>query len=179
MQTSLTMRRLLIAAGLMAACLGASSSSCSFGGNGDGSGIGPSFVTTLAIRNSAGTPTATFDPGEPIELLLSVRNRLSTPAIVQFPTSRQSDFVVVSRASGNVIWKWSDGKSFTLAQTELEFAANETKTFSVTWNQTDSSGQQVPSGEYEARGVLVFQGFDSNPLQSHEMGSPLERFTIR
>lgn len=179
MRTSLTMRRLLIAAGLMAACLGASSSSCSFGNGDGGSGIGPSFATTLAIRDSSGTPTATFDRGEPIELLLSVRNRLGTPATVQFPSSRQSDFVVVSRTSGNVIWKWSDGKSFTLALTELEFAANETKTFSVTWDQTDSGGQPVPSGDYEARGVLVFQGFDSNPLQSHEMGSTLERFTIR
>jgi hypothetical protein len=179
MRTSLTLRRLLIAAGLMAACLGASSTSCSFGSGDGGSVIGPSFATTLAIRDSSGTPTAIFDRGEPIELVLSVRNRLGTPATVEFPTSRQSDFVVLSRASGDLVWKWSDGKSFTLAPTEIEFAANETKTFSVIWDQTDSSGQLVPSGDYEARGVLVFEGFDSNPLQSHEMGSTLERFTIR
>jgi hypothetical protein len=179
MRTSLLMRRLLLAAGLIAACLGASSSSCSFGGGDGGSGIGPSFATTLAIRNNAGTPTATFDRGEPIELLLSVRNRLDTPATVEFPTGRQSDFVVVSRTSGNVTWKWSDGKSFTLALTEIEFAANETKTFSVIWDQTDSSGQPVPSGDYEARGVLIFEGFDTDPLRPHEMGSTLERFTIR
>jgi hypothetical protein len=177
MRTSLTMRRLLIAAGIMVACLGASFVSCSSGGGDDGSGIGPSFVTTLAIRDSSGTPTTTFDAGEPIELRLSVRNRLVTPAIVQFPSGRQSDFVVVS--AGNVIWKWSDGKAFTLAPTELEFAANETKTFTVTWDQTDSDGQQVPAGDYEARGVLVFEGFDTNPLLPHEMGSTLERFTIQ
>lgn len=172
MRTSLTMRRLLIAAGLMAACLGASSSSCSFGDADGGSGIGPSFVTTLAIDDS-------FDLGEPVPMVLSVRNRLSTPATVQFPTERQSDFVVVSRSSGDVIWKGSDGKSFAPVVTEIEFAANETKTFSVTWDQTDASGQPVPAGDYEARGVLVYETFDSNPLGSHEMGSPLERFTIR
>jgi hypothetical protein len=167
------MRRLLLAAGLMAACLGASSSSCSFGGSGDGaSGIGPTFVTTLAVDES-------FDLGEPVVMVLSVRNRLGTPATVEFSTTRQSDFVVVSRSSGNVIWKWSDGKTFDQVVTELELAANETKTFSVTWDQTDSSGQPVPAGEYEARGVLIFEGFDLNPLQSHEMGSPLERFTIQ
>jgi hypothetical protein len=173
MITSLTMRRLLIVAGLMAACLGASSSSCSFGDGGDGgSGIGPSFATTLAIDD-------TFDLGEPVEMVLSVRNRLDTPATVQFASGRQSDFIVVSRASADVIWKWSDGKSFTQALTELEFAAGETKVFTVTWDQTDSGGQQVPAGDYEARGVLIFDGFDSDPLRSHEMGSTLERFTIR
>jgi hypothetical protein len=112
-------------------------------------------------------------------MVLSVRNRLDTPATVQFASGRQSDFVVVSRASGDVIWKWSDGKSFTQALTELEFAANETKVFTVTWDQTDSDGQPVPAGDYEARGVLIFDGFDSDPLRSHEMGSTLERFTIR
>jgi hypothetical protein len=35
----------------------------------------------------------------------------------------------------------------------------------------------TPSGS--PRGVLVYEGFDTDPLRSHEMGSTLERFTIQ
>lgn len=173
----LTLRRLLVISGLVTACLGASTSSCEFG---DGSGgIGPSFVTELSLRDASGLPSDTFARGEPIELRLTVRNRLSTAATVQFSDARTSDFVVIRQGSRVLVWKWSDGRAFPLVLTELEFAAGETKTFSVTWDQSDSSGQPVAAGVYEARGVLVYEGFDADPLRSHEMGSTLERFTIQ
>lgn len=171
------MRRLLTILGLVTACLGASTSSCEFG---DGSGgIGPSFVTELSLRDANGLPSDSFARGEPIELRLTVRNRLNTAATVQFNDTRTSDFVVIRQGSQALVWKWSDGKAFAQVITEVEFAAGETKTFSVTWDQFGSNGQAVDAGTYEARGVLVYQGFDADPLRSHEMGSTLERFTIR
>ena len=61
----------------------------------------------------------------------------------------------------------------------LEFAPGETRTFTTTWDQTDSDGgDQVRTGTYEARGVVIFDGFDGNPLRASQLGSPLERFTI-
>jgi hypothetical protein len=36
----------------------------------------------------------------------------------------------------------------------------------------------VGVGSYEARGVLIFDGFDDHPLRASQLGSPLERFTI-
>jgi hypothetical protein len=36
----------------------------------------------------------------------------------------------------------------------------------------------VRVGSYEARGVLVFDGFDNNPLRASQLGSQLEQFTI-
>ena len=46
----------------------------------------------------------------------------------------------------------------------LSFAPGETQTFSVTWNQILANGNELRAGNYEARGVLVYSGFDSNPL---------------
>ena len=61
----------------------------------------------------------------------------------------------------------------------MEFGPNEVKTFTTTWDQTDSDGgDQVSTGSYEARGVLVFDGFDTSPLRASQRGSQLERFTI-
>ncbi|MGH8284888.1 MAG: BsuPI-related putative proteinase inhibitor, partial [Steroidobacteraceae bacterium] len=171
--------RLLTVLGVMGICLGASSSSCDFGGSSNGDRGSPSFVADLTLRTSAGSISDTFDQGDEIELTLTVRNRLNSAATVQFPSARTSDFVVVRENSADVVWKWSADRAFAQVVTELDFEAGETKTVRVIWNQLDDSGMQVPAGPYEARGVLVYEGFDSNPLRSDQFGSTLERFTIR
>ncbi|MGH8286368.1 MAG: hypothetical protein ACRETT_11450, partial [Steroidobacteraceae bacterium] len=77
--------RLLTVLGVMGVCLGASSSSCDFGGSSNGDLGSPSFVTDLTLRTSAGSISDTFDQGDEIELTLTVRNRLNSAATVQFP----------------------------------------------------------------------------------------------
>jgi len=170
--------RLLIVLAGMAACLGASSTSCQFGDS-DFNLESPSFVSDLTLRRADGTTGDTFDRGEPIDLVLTVRNRLSTPATVEFPTARTFDFIVVRANTTDLVWKWSTGRSFAQVLTEIDFAAGETRTFTVTWDQRDASGTPVPAGAYEARGVLVYDDFDANPLRSHQLASTLERLTIR
>ena len=112
--------------------------------------------------------------------MLTVRNRLSTRATVEFTTARISDFVVVRENSSSVVWKWSTGQPpFTPSATTLEFNAGETKTFERAWNQVGDNGVPVPAGTYEARGVLFYDGFDADPLKTNQLGSTLVRFTIR
>jgi hypothetical protein len=166
---------------MLAACLAADSSSCVFGGGaGDIDGLGgPSFVTNLTLRNAAGQTADTFAAGEQIEMVLTVRNRLDSAATVEFPSARTADFLVVRENSSVLVWLWSQGRAFAQVVTEVEFAAGETKTISVSWNQTDNAGNPVAPGTYEARGVLVYEGFDANPLASDPLGSTLQRFTIR
>jgi hypothetical protein len=107
-----------------------------------------------------------------------VRNRLNTPAIVQFPSTRMSDFLVVRENTSSIVWMWSNDRAFEQVLTELDFAAGETKTFTVSWDQTDNEGLPVAAGTYEARGVLVYEDFDAHPLATDPLGSTLERFTI-
>lgn len=94
--------------------------------------------------------------------MLTVRNRRDTPVTVQFSSARTSDFLIVRENSSSVVWKWSTGRDFAPVETEIDFRAGETRTFSVSWDQIDANGAQVPAGTYEARGVLVYEDFDAN-----------------
>jgi hypothetical protein len=174
--------RLATIAGMLVICLGATgSNSCTFFGKSSGSGGSNgslSFVTQLRLQNPGGEITNSFQRGERVEMVLTVRNRLDRTVQVDFTTGRTSDFVVVRENTSEVIWKWSDGQTFPQTATTLSFTAGETKTFNVSWTQVNTSGTQVRVGSYEARGVLFFTGFDSDPLQSNQMGSSPERFTI-
>jgi hypothetical protein len=176
-------RRPLTLLAILVICAGATSSrSCSIGSsdnNGDG-GDDPTFVTTLQLQNTTGEITDTFQRQELIQMILSVRNRRDTTQTMDFTDSRTSDFVVVRENTSDVVWQLSkESAAPSPNPTTLTFAPNEIKTFTTTWDQTESgSGNQARVGAYEARGVLVFDGFDSNPLRASQRGSQLERFTI-
>jgi hypothetical protein len=174
--------RLATVAGLLVICLGTTSTrSCTFfGSNGNsGSNGSLSFVTELRLQRPGGDITDSFERGESIEMVLTVRNRLNRSVDVDFTDSRTSDFVVVRENSEDVVWQASDAATVTTTPAPtLTFQAGETKTFNITWSQLSSSGSQVRADSYEARGVLVFSGFDSDPLRSNQMGSSPQRFTI-
>ncbi|MGH8185643.1 MAG: BsuPI-related putative proteinase inhibitor, partial [Steroidobacteraceae bacterium] len=98
---------------------------------------------------------------------------------IQFPTSRQSDFVVVRENTDDVVWQQSDLDSApSTTPTTLEFAPNQIRTITTTWDQIDADGNEARVGAYEARGVIIFDGFEGNPLRTNQLGSQLERFTI-
>lgn len=155
----------------------AGADSCSSGGN-----PGPTFVTDIALKDATGAVAREFDPGEPITLELSVRNRTRTEAVLQFPSGYQFDFVVFAAGlvDGNrARWQWSHNRAFTQALTEISFAPEETKTFAITWDQRDNAGLPLSSGNHEVRGVMVFAEFAADPLAPHQLGSPIRPFTIR
>jgi hypothetical protein len=155
------------------------SKSCSLAKDDSSSGDEPSFVTLLSLQDFEGTETTLFDRGEEITLDLTVRNRLDSASQVDLPDGRTADFVVVRENTNDVVWQWSKNQAaFPTTAHTLEFAAAESKPYSVTWNQQTDNGNAVSAGTYEARGVLVYSGFDSNPLTSNQLGSTLVRFTI-
>jgi hypothetical protein len=172
-------RRVATLVGILAICAGTTTSnrSCSgFGSsnNGGDGGDDPTFVATLQVQDTQGNVTDSFQRQELIQMILTVRNRRDTTETIDL-----SDFVVVRANTDSVVWQLSK-KSAAPSQTPttLSFAPGESKTFTTTWDQIDDSGDQVRTGTYEARGVLVFDGFDSRPLRASQQGSPLESFTI-
>ena len=177
-------RRLATLVAILVICAGTTTSnrSCSLGGsnNGGDGGDDPTFVATLQLQNSTGDVTDSFDRGATIQMVLTVRNRRDTTETIDFTDSRTRDFVVVRANTDNVVWQLSkETAAPSPTPTTLTFGPNETQTFTTTWDQTESdSGDQVRTGTYEARGVLVFDGFDSRPLRASQLGSPLERFTV-
>lgn len=177
-------RRLVTLVGILVICAATTSNnrSCSLGrsGNSGDGGDDPTFVATLQVQDTNGDITDTFSRGELIQLILTVRNRRDTTETIDFTDSRQSDFVVVRANSNTIVWQLSkESAAPAPGPSTLEFAPGETRTFTTTWDQTDSDGgDQVRTGTYEARGVVIFDGFDANPLRASQLGSPLERFTI-
>ena len=176
--------RLLTLLGILAICAASTSSrSCNFGSsnnNGGDGGDDPTFVATLQLQDASGDVTVSFERGATVTRILTVRNRRDTNETIDFTDSRTRDFVVVRANTTDVVWQLSKETAAPSPNpTTLTFGPNESQTFTTTWDQTESgSGDQVRVGNYEARGVLIFDGFDNNPLRASQLGSPLEQFTI-
>lgn len=175
-------RRLTTLLGILVVCAGTTSSrSCSLGnsGNSGDGGNNPTFVATLQLQDASGNVTDTFQRDEVIQMILTVRNRTDETQRIEFPTSRQSDFVVVRENTNDVVWQQSDEDAApSITPSTLEFAPNQVRTITTLWDQIDGNGDPARVGAYEARGVIIFDGFEDSPLRASQLGSPLERFTI-
>jgi hypothetical protein len=174
-------RRLLMVLGTMAICLGATSQSCSLrdllkkDSNSD-----LSFSTTLRLLDNTSTQTNTFNQGDQVELELTVRNLDNNSATINLTTTQETDFVVVKADSKDVVWQWSKHQTApSQTASTLEFSANQSRTFRVNWDQTDDNGNLLERGDYQARGVVIFDGFSNDPLKDNQLGSELERFTVQ
>jgi hypothetical protein len=160
----------------------ASSSSCSFNsgsGDDDPPVSGSSFSSTLKLRDMAGVETASFVFGEPVRFDFEIVNRTNRQQRLQFPDAQTHDFLVVNDHTIQVRWMWSDGQAFAQANTELLFEPYASKTFTLYWPGTLADGTHLPPGSYQARGTLVFDGFETNPLAPSDLGSELEAFQVR
>jgi hypothetical protein len=175
------MTRLALLAGIWLVTSG--SSSCSFnsgsGSSDDPPASGGSFTSTLTLRDAAGVETTSFVFGEPVRFDFEIVNRTDRQRRLSFPDSQTHDFFVVNDRTVQIRWMWSDGQAFAQASTELLFEPHASKTFTVYWPGTLADGTQLPPGRYQARGTLVFDGFEANPLAPSELGSELETFEVR
>jgi len=136
------------------------------------SGEGPTFTTTLLLKDAAGTVKTSFQSGEVITFELTVRNRTTGAVQLDFASGQQYDFFAFNGGTRNVAWLWSSTALFTMAATRLEFAAGESKVFAVNWAQT------AARGSYEGRGAMIFDQLHDNPQAPHQLGSTLVPFTI-
>ncbi|MEO8063315.1 MAG: BsuPI-related putative proteinase inhibitor [Pseudomonadota bacterium] len=177
------MARVALLVGVVLSTAGAQYS-CSSDGNGlithrdIDSGDGPTFSTTLILRDSAGAETYRFDSTELITFELTVRNRTDRVVTLQMPSTARSEFLVFTEGGNTPRWRSNQDQVFPPVITELVFQANETRVFELDWTQETRDGTFLERGRYEARGVLAKVGFPANPLAPHELGSNLRVLTI-
>ncbi|HEX4301063.1 MAG TPA: hypothetical protein VH327_09345 [Gammaproteobacteria bacterium] len=136
----------------------------------------PQFVTTLTVQNSAGQPTVSFAQGDTVQFLLTIRNRTDQAQKLFFNSDELLNLAVVDAGTATVVWTCDNdttnaciiGSNHGTASTsgsgfnEIDFQPFQTQTVTVTWNQTDDSGAQVPVvpnnpgsssvGQYEVMG---------------------------
>ncbi|MEJ0087568.1 MAG: BsuPI-related putative proteinase inhibitor [Pseudomonadota bacterium] len=165
-------------------CTAGAQYSCSSDGNGlithrdIDSGNGPTFSTTLALRDSAGTESYRFARTELITFELTVRNRTDHPVTLQMPSTAAAEFLMFAEGGNSPRWRSNEGLAFPTVVSEITFQASESKVFELDWTQEMRDGTFLDRGRYEARGVLAKVGFPANPLAPHELGSNLRVFTI-
>lgn len=113
----------------------------------------PDFETRLALKNAVGDEAREFPSGEPITLVVTLRNRAAAPRTLTLPTSQTHD-CIVSAAGHKEVWRHSSGRMFAQVITDLTLKPGESRTFTAAWSQTDAKGRPVPPGEYEAVGLV-------------------------
>ncbi len=89
-----------------------------------------------------------YEQGEPVEMTLRLINCASEPITQTFPDAQRYDFVAKT-GDDDEVWRWSNGMAFAEVQGEETYEPNEEITFTETWDQLDSEGQQVEPGQYE------------------------------
>lgn len=117
----------------------------------------PQFVTSLAVQTASGQPSAAFGKGDPVQFVLTIRSRSNQPQKLFFNSNELLNVTVVDTGSATEVWTCdvgtatackvganlgtpsSSGSGFN----EIDFAAFETKTVTVIWDQTDDNGAQV------------------------------------
>lgn len=153
--------------GISAAALLLGASNCTKNNASDA----PQFVTTLTVENTSAQPTTAFATGEAIQFLITIRNRSDQPQSLFFNSSELVNVAVVDTGTASVVWTCDGGTASACvisgnlgtSSNEMDFLPFETKTVTVTWNQTDDAGAQVQvsdghnsatdtSGEYEVLG---------------------------
>jgi hypothetical protein len=144
----------------------------------DGSGNGTTFETRLVLRNSSGSQTTLFEPNELITLELTVRNKTAVEQTVELPSTLVHEFYVFDDNEETALWVSSDDQTVNPVVTPLEFAANETKVMSITWNQGLGDGTFLGSGVYDVRGLVAADDVSADPDEPHELRSVLGGFEI-
>ena len=144
----------------------------------DGSGNGDSFVTTLRLRNAAGTEIYQFARGETITFELTVRNRATGARTVHLASTQSNEFLVYEDDEETPIWFMSQGLAFATVVTPVEFAAGETKVMSYTWDMELEDGTRLGAGTYDARGLMTAVGVSTDPSAPHELRSVLRSFRV-
>lgn len=99
-------------------------------------------------------------PGR-VELTLYLTNARTVPVVFTFPTAQRYDFGVIGE-SGQEVWRWSDGMSFTQVLTTDTLAPGETWRWTAEWSPGNRTGQYTAVAELTARETSLQQrvGFE-------------------
>ena len=126
--------------------------------------------THLTLKNASGKESTTFRAGEPLTLVVTIRNESDAIRTLALPSSQTCDFVI-SGPAGKEIWRWSAGRMFAQMLTEVTLGAGESREFVATWDQTTKDRPSLAPGEYQAVGMV--------PVKAPGTRSEPIRFTVR
>lgn len=113
-----------------------------------------SLELRLEVRDRSGRAAQRFAAGEPVDLVLEIRNAGEQALALEFATARTHDFRVLD-SEGREVWSWSHGRLFAQMLTQLELAPGERRRFAASWDQRDASGTLARPGRYGVVATLA------------------------
>jgi hypothetical protein len=109
---------------------------------------------TLTTLDFGQNDKTAYDPGEQIDITLTIGNCSDKALTLTYPTTQRYIFNIEDSA-GNKVWTSGDNKVFEQVQGQETIPPNQTLVYTETWNQKDTSGAQVPDGQYKIEAFSV------------------------
>jgi Intracellular proteinase inhibitor len=100
------------------------------------------------------TDKSSYSRSQPARLTLTVTNIASYPVTISFASGKSYDFSAKS-SSGQTVWTWSNGKTFSPAPQEVVLAPGEYLQYTQSWSFVNNSGLGVMAGTYTVSGVFL------------------------
>ena len=117
----------------------------------------PSLSFSLAV-NPATAVVSGLPNGKPpvARVRMTLRNHFLPPIGLEFPSGQKFD-VTLTNEDGEEVYRWSDGKAFTLALVHTELRHGE-RNWTVQVPLVDRSGTPLPAGYYQLKAWLTNTG---------------------
>jgi len=109
----------------------------------------PELSFTLTLDRRA------YDPGALMNVRLSLRSTLEEALELTFPSGQKYDLTIRDE-KGDVVYRWSDGKAFTLALVTERIHGERNYAVEIPLRARDES--PLPPGRYTAEGLLTTIG---------------------
>lgn len=110
----------------------------------------PLTVGPLTIQ--VGTDKETYQPGEPVAMILIVA--ASEPTMLYYRSSQRFEFAVAG-ADGQALWRWSADRTFLQVLGQETVEPGVELAYREVWGQSDSEGSRVPPGVYTVIGESI------------------------
>lgn len=95
-----------------------------------------------------------------VKIVMRIRNTGRESVTLEFPSSRQYDFIVIK--DDQEVWRWSRDKYFTQAFTTVAIEPGDLLTYTAEWDQKDNISKSVGPGIYIIKGILPAIGRESS-----------------
>ncbi len=112
------------------------------------------LVTPDPLVVAFSTDKSTYSRSQPAQLTLTVTNIASYPVTVSFQNGKSFDFSA-KNSSGQTVWTWSYGKTFSPEPQQVVLAPGEYLQYTQPWSYVNNSGFSVSSGTYTVSGVFL------------------------
>ncbi|MGA1870892.1 MAG: BsuPI-related putative proteinase inhibitor [bacterium] len=96
------------------------------------------------------TDKSSYRRGESVHITFIIENKEALPVLVRYASAKKFEISIADH-EGFQIWSSSYAMRYAAMSISSEFKAQESKSFSVIWDQKDNNGTLVPPGNYTVK----------------------------